>query len=125
MDKCREDLSFLFNILGSITDIYGLDFTEDGWERFKNIELKIDDRVTKNTVDADDFERWYSKIPQYGAAHKADMLECWKASRESMKAIKLPESKETYHMAQHCMTKMIDLNDTIRVITSAGHKVEG
>lgn len=48
----------------------------------------------------------------------------WKASRESMKAIKLPESKEIYHMAQHGMTKMIDLNDTISAITSAGYKVE-
>ena len=48
----------------------------------------------------------------------------WKESRESMKAIKLPESKEIYHMAQHGMTQMIDLNDTISAITSAGYKVE-
>ena len=47
----------------------------------------------------------------------------WKASRESMKAIKLPDSK-IYRMAQHGMTQMIDLNDTKDAITSAGYKVE-
>jgi len=48
----------------------------------------------------------------------------WQASRESMKAIKLPKSKEIYHMNQHFTTDMIDLNDTINAITSAGYKVE-
>ena len=47
----------------------------------------------------------------------------WKASRESMKAIKLPDSK-IYRMAQHGMTQMIDLNDTKDAITSAGYEVE-
>ena len=47
----------------------------------------------------------------------------WKESRESMKAIKLPDSK-IYRMAQHGMTQMIDLNDTKDAITSAGYKVE-
>ena len=48
----------------------------------------------------------------------------WKDSRESMKAIKLPKSQEIYHMAQHGMTQMIDLNDTISAITSPGYEVE-
>ena len=47
----------------------------------------------------------------------------WKESRESMKAIKLPDSK-IYRMAQHGMTQMIDLNDTKDAITSAGYEVE-
>ena len=47
----------------------------------------------------------------------------WKERQESMKAIKLPDSK-IYRMAQHGMTQMIDLNDTKDAITSAGYKVE-
>ena len=53
----------------------------------------------------------------------ADLWIAWKASRESMKAIKLPDSK-IYRMAQHGMTQMIDLNDTKDAIKSAGYKVE-
>lgn len=48
----------------------------------------------------------------------------WKTSRESMKPIKLPKSKDIYHMARHEMTAMIDQNECKDAITSAGYKVE-
>ena len=71
----------------------------------------------------EDFEKWYSKIPQYGAAHKADMLECWKASRENMKAVKLPTKYRTViDNESFFFNEAVDLCKD--AITSAGYKVE-
>ena len=59
----------------------------------------------------------------YVDPHTALLWIGWQASREAMKPITLPVSKEIYHMAQHGMTNMIDLEDTISAIESAGYKV--
>ena len=48
----------------------------------------------------------------------------WKASREAMKPIKLPKSEYAYHVAQHEMTAVIDLNECREAIKLAGYKVE-
>ena len=53
----------------------------------------------------------------------SDLWISWQASREAMKPIKLPKSKDIYHMARHEMTAMIDKNECKCAITSAGYKV--
>ena len=78
-----------------------------------------------------EFEEWYklTLISESKASYKERealfdySFMVWQASREAMKPIKLPVSKEIYHMAQHGMTNMIDLEDTIAAIESAGYKV--
>lgn len=39
----------------------------------------------------EEFEKFYSKRNQYGEAHKQELWEAWKASRESI-VVQLPEN---------------------------------
>ena len=39
----------------------------------------------------EEFEKFYSKLNQYGEAHKQELWETWKASRESI-VVQLPEN---------------------------------
>ena len=78
-----------------------------------------------------DFEEWWKIERKYWRAPlgtddmiKEAMLAGYEASREAMKPIKLPKSEYVYHVAQHEMTAVIDLNECREAIKLAGYKVE-
>ena len=76
----------------------------------------------------EEFERWYATIHQYGNAHKDDLLEAWKASRESM-AVEFPaemtpeyegDGYKSRYDAAYCEGYNKALSDVENAIESAG-----